>query len=270
MNSLTNQNFTEISKRYRETSIIQNSVADILFALLDIKDRESVLDVGCGTGNLTKKILDKSHGYVVGIDPSQGMINESSKLYKDGINFQLGSAESIPFENIFDVIFCNSAFQWVTDAQKAVRNFYKALKSDGRIGIQAPAKQDYCPNFVLAVDALKKHETLGRTFKHFTSPWFFLNSSAEYTSLFQQQGFKVPFCEIQTIETLHTPEEVFKIFASGAIAGYLNKAYYECEISDDYIRDFQNFIRLEFERQTHDDGRVSLVFNRIFLIGVKE
>ena len=267
---MTDQNFTEISKRYRETSIIQNSAADILFALLDIKDRESVLDVGCGTGNLTKKIFDKSHGYVIGIDPSQGMINESSKLYKDEINFQLGSAESIPFENIFDVIFCNSAFQWVTDAREAVRNFYKALKSHGRIGIQAPARQDYCPNFVLAVDALKKHETFGQTFKHFRSPWFFLNSSAEYTSLFQQQGFKVPFCEIQTIETLHTPGEVFKIFASGAIAGYLNKDYYDCEIPDDYIHEFQNVIKAEFMKQAKDDGMVRLVFNRIFLIGVKE
>jgi trans-aconitate methyltransferase len=267
---MTDQNFTEISKRYSETSIIQNSAADILFALLDMKEKESVLDVGCGTGNLTKKIFDKSRGYIIGVDPSEGMINESSKHYGNEMHFQLGSAESISFENTFDVIFCNSTFQWVTDANKAIRNFYKALKSHGRIGIQAPATQDYCPNFVLAVDAIKNHETFGQTFKHFKSPWFFLNSSAEYAGLFQQQGFKVPFCEIQTIETLHTPEEVFKIFASGAIAGYLNKAYYNCEISDDYIRDFQDTVRSEFKKQAHDDGMIRLVFNRIFLIAIKE
>ncbi len=267
---MINQNFTEISKRYHETSIIQNSAADILFALLDIKDKESVLDVGCGTGNLTKKIFDKSHGSIVGVDPSEGMINESSKHYGNEIHFQLGSAEDIPFENTFDVIFCNSTFQWVTDAKKAVRNFQNALKPRGRIGIQAPARRDYCPNFVQAVDAIIKHETLGRIFQHFRSPWLFFDTSSEYTDLFQHHGFDVPFCEIQTIKTLHTPGDVFKIFASGAIAGYLNKDYYDCQIPDDYIHEFQNIVKAEFIKQAKDDGMVRLVFNRIFLIGVKE
>jgi trans-aconitate methyltransferase len=267
---MIDQNFTEISKRYRETSIIQNSAADILFALLDIKDKESVLDVGCGTGNLTKKIFDKSHGYIVGVDPSEGMINESSKHYGNEIHFQLGSAEDLPFENKFDVIFCNSTFQWVTDAKKAVRNFHSALKPHGRIGIQAPARRDYCPNFVRAVDAIIKDETLGRIFQHFRSPWLFFDTSSEYTDLFQPRGFNVPFCEIQTIETLHSPEEVYNIFASGAIAGYLNQSFYNCEITGDYIRDFQDVIKSEFIKQAHHDGMVKLVFNRIFLIGVKE
>jgi len=61
---MRNQDFTEISKRYRETSIIQNSAAEILFALLDIKENEAILDVGCGTGNLTIKLVDKSKGYI--------------------------------------------------------------------------------------------------------------------------------------------------------------------------------------------------------------
>lgn len=54
---MNNQDFTTIAKRYKETSIIQNSAADILLALLDIKTNESILDVGCGTGKSDKKIV---------------------------------------------------------------------------------------------------------------------------------------------------------------------------------------------------------------------
>ncbi|MFH1096761.1 MAG: hypothetical protein ABH886_07045 [Candidatus Desantisbacteria bacterium] len=58
---MDSENFSVIAKRYKETSIIQNSAADMLFSLLDIRDNESVLDVGCGTGNLTKKILQDAN-----------------------------------------------------------------------------------------------------------------------------------------------------------------------------------------------------------------
>jgi trans-aconitate methyltransferase len=267
---MSSQDFTVISKRYEETSIIQNSAADILLALLDIKENECILDVGCGTGNLTIKLFDKSGGYIAGIDPSPGMIEESKKNYGKEIEFRIGSAEDISFDNIFNVIFCNSAFQWVNDANKVVHNFYNTLKIKGRVGIQAPGGREYCPNFIQAVNSVKNHERIGQVFNKFNSPWYFLNTATEYKDLFLNQGFKVPFCEIQTIETLHSPQEVYKIFASGAIAGYLNQTYYDCELNDEYINSFRAVVKDDFNKQAIYDGMVKLVFNRIFLIGIKE
>jgi trans-aconitate 2-methyltransferase len=54
--------FSEIAKRYRETSLVQQSAAETLFRLLAIGGSEDVLDVGCGTGNLTKKIRVATSG----------------------------------------------------------------------------------------------------------------------------------------------------------------------------------------------------------------
>jgi len=266
---MDNQDFTEISKRYRETSIIQSSAADILLALLDIKSGESILDIGCGAGNLTKKIYDISHGYVTGVDSSEGMIDESVKNYGGEINFQLSSAEDISFKDCFDVIFCNSVFQWISNVDKAIGNFYHALKPGGRIGIQAPGGKEYCPNFIRAVDAVTKRERTGTVFKNFKSPWLFLNSAKNYAELFLKHKFNVAFSEIQKIESLHTPEEVYNIFASGAIAGYLNKEYYNCTIDENYINEFQDTVKEDFSRQAGTNGKVKLVFNRIFLVAVK-
>ncbi len=267
---MSNYTFTDISKRYKETSIVQSSAADILLALLDIKENESVLDVGCGTGNLTNRLFNKSRGRIVGIDPSSGMIEESTNSYGKDIQFEVGSAEDISFRNAFDVIFCNSAFQWVHDARKCITNFYSALRATGRVGIQAPGKKEYCPNFIQAVNAIRNHSKLGPVFDNFNNPWLFLDTATEYADLFLDQGFKVPFCEIQSIETFHRPQDVYNIFASGAIAGYLNKAYYDCEIDDEYIDNFQNIVKEEFIKQAKYDGNVRLNFNRMYLIGIKE
>jgi len=146
--------FSEIAKRYRETSLVQQSAAETLLRLLAIGSSEDVLDVGCGTGNLTQKIRVATSGRVVGIDPAEGMIERAAREHGDGIDFAVLSAEAMSFHEEFDTIFCNSTFQWVRDADKAVAGFAGALRAGGRVGIQAPARSDYCPNFLSAIEAV--------------------------------------------------------------------------------------------------------------------
>ncbi len=266
---MSNELFSEIAQRYKETSIIQSSAADILFALLDIHKDESVLDVGCGTGNLTKKIYDYSGGYVIGIDPAIGMIKESKKVFGQDIQFEVSSAEEIDFTNQFDVIFCNSTFQWINDVDKVIINFHRALKNGGRIGIQAPARKAYSPNFIAAIDAVRNNSRCAPYIRDFNPPWFFLDTAQEYAACFTRHDFKVAFSEIQTIETFHSPEETYSIFASGAIAGYLNKLYYKHGFDEGYQEAFKDVVRQEFVKQAIYNNKVKLVFNRIYLIAFK-
>ncbi len=157
---------------------------------------------------LNKKDTKVDEGEVAGIDPSPGMIEEAKKR-SEGIVFEVKSAEELDYENHFDVIFCNSAFQWFREPEKAIENCFRALKSGGRIGIQAPAKKVYCPNFIEAIERVKRDERTRDIFKHFKSPWFFLETAEEYRKLFEKFGFRVVFSKIECVKTRHTPEEVF-------------------------------------------------------------
>ena len=262
--------FSEIAKRYRETSLVQQSAAETLFRLLAIGGAEDVLDVGCGTGNLTKKIRVATSGRVVGIDPARGMIERAACEHGDGIDFAVSSAEALSFHKEFDAIFCNSAFQWVSNPDKAVARFAGALRAGGRVGIQAPARSDYCPNFLSAIEAVAADPCLGPTFAQFKSPWCFFQDASEYSALFVPHGFQVPFAEIQTVDSTHTPAQTFDIFASGAIAGYLDPSCYGCPIDEPYRAGFRQTVRKQFDRQAGADGLVRLVFRRIFLIAVRE
>ena len=93
--------------------MVQKSAAEVLLKLLEIRDNDDVLDLGCGVGNLTRKIREITKGKVVGIDPSEGMIREAiEKSIGLDITFEVKSAEELNYGNYFNVIFCNSSFQW--------------------------------------------------------------------------------------------------------------------------------------------------------------
>lgn len=151
--------FTEIAKRYERDSMVQKSASEILFDILEIEDGDDVLDLGCGTGHLSRMIREKTQGKAVGVDPSPGMIDKARERFSGlGINFHLSSAEALNYLAEFDKIFCNSAFQWFAHPEKVLVACHAALKSCGKMAIQAPAKDNYCPQFLRAIAGVSNHE----------------------------------------------------------------------------------------------------------------
>jgi trans-aconitate methyltransferase len=261
--------FSAIAARYEQDSLIQKSAAEKLFSLLAIGGNDNVLDLGCGTGNLTRKIRGMTAGRVAGIDPSEGMIGAAANQGMHDIAYAVNRAEDLDIMNQFDVIFCNSAFQWFQTPHLALRNCHTALRKGGRMGIQAPARQIYCPNFISAVEAVARSPLTRETFAGFNAPWIFLETANEYESLFADAGFSVPFAMIEELKTLHTADEVMTIFESGAAAGYLNQAFYEPRIDPEYAENFRRIVKEDFAGQAGESGIVELGFKRIYLVAVK-
>lgn len=268
---MRSMNFTEIASCYEQDSLIQKSAAEKLIGLLDIQGKDDVLDLGCGTGALTRKIKSKTTGLVVGVDPSTGMICEAESGQQSlDIMYDRKTAEELDYRDKFTVIFCNSAFQWFSASGPALSNCYAALRKGGRMGIQAPATKAYCPNFLKAMDGVATDARTAGTFATFNLPWQFLDSAEEYSALFGRAGFRVPFSAIEEIKTLHSPDEVMTIFESGAAAGYLNQDYYAAPINLAYSAAFREILKESFHKQANHDNKVELTFNRIYLVALKE
>ncbi len=92
-----------------------------------------VLDLGAGTGKLTRDLVARGYD-VVAVDPSEGMRNELGRALPD-VPVLPGSGESIPLDaGSVDVVLVAQAWHWF-DAPKAVPEVARVLKPGGRLGL---------------------------------------------------------------------------------------------------------------------------------------
>jgi len=196
------------------------------------------------------------------------MIGEARDGSREDEYFLIGRAEALPFRRCFDLVLCNSAFQWFEEPETAVDEMFRVLRPGGRVALQAPAEEEYSPTFVRAVQKVGEDPELGEVFEHFVSPWFFLETGEEYAEFFEGSGFEVDLSEVERVVALHGPDKVFDIFRSGAEAGYLDPGNYRdgSGFDEAYRQGFLKRVRGALDGMVSEDGEVELVFNRVFLL----
>ena len=96
--------------------------------LLDPQPGEAILDVGCGDGTLSERIIERGAS-VVGIDTSLSMIGAARAR---GLDARLMDAAQLKFSEAFDAVFSNATLHWVLDKERAARAIWFALKAGGR------------------------------------------------------------------------------------------------------------------------------------------
>jgi SAM-dependent methyltransferase len=106
-------------------------VADLGEAALDLLDPqvgERILDVGCGDGALTHRIVERG-AEVVGVDDSPELVAAARAI---GLDVHLMDAADMAFDSEFDAAFSNAALHWMLDRDRVARAVFHALRPGGR------------------------------------------------------------------------------------------------------------------------------------------
>ena len=106
-------------------------VSDLGQPVLDLlapRAGERILDVGCGDGALTQRLV-QAGAKVVGVDPAPDFVAAATTR---GIDARLIDAQVLPFEREFDAVFTNAVLHWIPDLDAALRGVQRALKAGGR------------------------------------------------------------------------------------------------------------------------------------------
>ncbi|MFT8358760.1 class I SAM-dependent methyltransferase [Bifidobacterium aquikefiri] len=91
----------------------------------------TVLDVGCGTGDLTDQLRQRGYA-VVGIDQSAEMVAEAQRLYPD-THFDQQDIVTMPITHTYDVVFSNAVFHWITDQNQLLVQVNQTLNPNGQL-----------------------------------------------------------------------------------------------------------------------------------------
>jgi SAM-dependent methyltransferase len=155
--------------------------------LLNAKPGERILDLGCGDGALTRKLQDMGVD-VVGIDSSSELIQAASRLV---LNVMVQDAYEIDFQEEFDAVFSNAVLHWLKDADRVIRNVYRALRPGGRFVAECGGHR-CCQTIQDAlVVELERRGYDGWA----ANPWYF-PTTEDYGSRLVRAGFAVPYIEI--------------------------------------------------------------------------
>jgi trans-aconitate methyltransferase len=151
--------------------------------LLSPQPRERILDVGCGTGQLTAQIAE-SGASVVGLDNSPAMIEEARRLFPE-IEFQLADAHEFRVDAPFDGVFSNAALHWIKKPEKVTACISNALKPNGRMAVEFGGHGNV-HHLSTAIESVAQ-SFLTEPLPH---PWYF-PGIAEFSSLLEQHGMEV-------------------------------------------------------------------------------
>jgi trans-aconitate 2-methyltransferase len=114
-----------------------------LLALVQPCQGGRVVDLGCGTGELTKEVHTRlGASETVGIDSSPAMLKRAQAFAGDGLRFEQGDIatwEPAPY----DVIFSNAALHWLPDHRRLLARLTQALPAGGQVAVQVPANADH-------------------------------------------------------------------------------------------------------------------------------
>ena len=188
-----------------------------------------VVDLGCGTGELTRRLHEQTGANsTLGLDSSAAMLERSASFAGDGLEFERGDiGEWAPSER-FGVVFSNAALHWVDDHPSLFARLATALAAGGQLAVQMPANHDH-PSHLVA-ERVAREAPFGEALGGYVRRAPVLEPAA-YAELLHRLGFAAQHVRLQVyLHVLPSPDAVVEWVKGTLLTDYrrrLPEAMYE-------------------------------------------
>ncbi len=162
-------------------------VSDLGAGVVDLlapRAGERILDLGCGDGALTEKLV-AAGCTVVAVDASAEQVAGARKR---GIDARVARAEALPFNHEFDAVFSNAVLHWVKDADGVIASVARALKPGGRFVAEFGGAGCIATIRGALIAALERRGVDAKA----ADPWYF-PTEPDYRAKLEAHGFAIGF-----------------------------------------------------------------------------
>lgn len=162
---------------------------DLMFLIQEIKNPK-VIDLGCGTGELTAQLHKTLNAKeTIGLDSSDEMLAKSKSFETSSLHFRKGQIETWQAPNQYDVVLSNAAIQWCGNHYEILKRVKEALRAGGQIAIQMPVNHDY-PTHTLAMQMSSEQPLNSQLGGQRYSVDQYMLTAQDYATLLFKLGFK--------------------------------------------------------------------------------
>jgi len=211
-----------LAETYERTSDLQLESGLALLDRLSLRPGEHVLDVGCGTGRLTRAMLARVSpgGTVTGVDPA-GLRIELARRQESSVRFEVAGAEDLSLfaDARFDAACLSSVLHWISDGARALREVRRVLRHGGRLGLTTMPHE------------LSSEGTVSRVVRGVLerggwtpTPGARGRTTSEVISLLLECGFEVLDVQVAPVDSVWPSGEEFVSFAEASAFGTLLSA----------------------------------------------
>ena len=110
--------------------------ADVLDRLV-LRGDETVLDAGCGTGNVTRVLHERlPRGRVIAVDAAPSMIQQARELLPPSVDVRLADLLELTLDEPVDAVLSTATFHWIGDHERLFANIHSLLEPGGRLVAQ--------------------------------------------------------------------------------------------------------------------------------------
>lgn len=191
-----------------------------VLARLPLDGHERVLDVGCGTGRLTEKLIERlPRGEVVAIDLSFNMLQTAREYLRPRfgtrVRFAQGDAAALPIAGRADAVFSTATFHWVLDHPMLFKSLHAAIKPGGRLVAQCGGVRNIQRVHDRCAD-LASQSDFAPYFAGWTGPWHFADPT-ETADRLTQAGFVDVAVNLESKSFVPPDADAFREFVSSVV-----------------------------------------------------
>jgi trans-aconitate 2-methyltransferase len=233
------------------------------FDLLDLVEPcpgGRVVDLGCGTGELTRTLHERTGAATtLGLDSSAAMLDRTGTHAGGGLEFERGDiAEWAPSVR-FDIVFSNAALHWVDDHPALFARLTSALEPGGQLAVQVPANHDH-PSHLVA-ERVAGEEPFRAALDGYIRQSPVLRPE-RYAELLHRLGYESQHVRLQVyLHVLPAPEAVVDWVKGTLLTDYKRR------LPEDLYEDFLDRYRAVLVSELPDERPYPFAFKRILLWG---
>jgi trans-aconitate 2-methyltransferase len=157
---------------------------------LELRGDETVLDAGCGSGRVTRLLIERlPQGRVIAVDGSPSMLDAARDVLRPSDQAMLADLTELELDEPVDAVFSNATFHWVLDHDRLFRRLHAVLRPGGLLEAQCGGEGNVA-EFERAIDALSGDERFAPYLRGTLRPWNFAGVG-ETEARLERAGFVV-------------------------------------------------------------------------------